>query len=117
MLLDFWSTTCGYCRRAKPEVNEMAERFGPEGLVVLEVTNETRSKVERWAESMKKSKMKADTGRIYLDTMGTATSTLRVQGNPTFVLISPEGRIVARISGYKPNLLAATVADYMKTRP
>jgi peroxiredoxin len=38
VLLDFWSTWCGPCKSSIPWFNQLYEKYGPEGFVVLGVS-------------------------------------------------------------------------------
>lgn len=35
VLMDFWATWCSPCKRAAPHIQDLADRYGDEGLVVL----------------------------------------------------------------------------------
>lgn len=37
-LIDIWATWCGPCRQEIPHLNEMHDKFGPEGLIVLGIS-------------------------------------------------------------------------------
>ncbi|HET7712906.1 MAG TPA: redoxin domain-containing protein [Thermoanaerobaculia bacterium] len=42
VMLDFWATWCKPCIAMYPEMREWASQFGPEGLVILGITNHSR---------------------------------------------------------------------------
>lgn len=42
VLLDFWATWCKPCIEMYPEMRKWVEQFGPQGLVVLGITNHSR---------------------------------------------------------------------------
>jgi len=37
-LIDVWATWCGPCRQEIPHLNEMHDKFGPEGLIVIGIS-------------------------------------------------------------------------------
>ncbi|MBL8218128.1 MAG: TlpA family protein disulfide reductase, partial [Bryobacterales bacterium] len=52
VLLQFWTTWCGYCRRDQETVDDLAKEFEAKGLVVLAVNvGESRKKVKQYLDS------------------------------------------------------------------
>ena len=46
LVVEFWATWCGPCLKSIPHINEMYQSFQDQGLVVVGVSDEKRSKVE-----------------------------------------------------------------------
>ena len=94
VLLNFWATWCGPCRKELPHLEKLHQRFSGDGLVVLGVSDE-----------------KADESRAFLEEHGITFPTLnddaaevfrryRVTAIPTTLVIGPDGRLRERIEGY-----------------
>jgi peroxiredoxin len=88
LLLVFWNTWCPDCRRELPEINKLAEQFGPKGLQVLAVNtaiNDSESKTRAYWE---KYGYVFPTGFDHYFEVGQAFS---VRGVPTIFLIDAKG--------------------------
>lgn len=46
LLVEFWATWCGSCIVQLPHMQEVYKEFGPKGLLVLALTDESREEVE-----------------------------------------------------------------------
>ena len=90
ILIDFWATWCGPCRKAIPELNEFAKKFGKK-LVVIGISDETAAKVKE---------MKEPNIEYYsaVDTKGVMKKALGVKGIPHVILIDPKG--IVRWEGF-----------------
>lgn len=86
ILVDFWATWCGPCKKAIPELNEFQKAF-KEKLVVIGISDEQAIKVERFAYPPIEY-FKA------IDTQKRMFSQLQIRGIPHVILISPEGNVV-----------------------
>ena len=112
VMIDFWATWCGPCKRAIPEVNKWAEKYKDQ-MVVIGLSDEPEAKVRN---------MKTPVIEYYsvIDTQGRFKKIFQVSGIPHVVLIDPQG--VVRWQGF-PSLaghqlteevLEATFAKYGK---
>jgi thiol-disulfide isomerase/thioredoxin len=89
VLLDFWATWCGPCRRSIPELNAIHSRFS-DRLVVIGLSNETEEEVRRMKEP-------GIDYTVAIDTKHRTESEVGVRGIPHTMLIDPKG--VVRFEG------------------
>lgn len=109
ILLDLWSSGCGPCIMALPEMGEIAEKY-KDRLQVVSITTDT-DKV--WREASVRHTMswhnwsdgKQDTGIYAHYDQG---------GIPNYTLISPEGMIIDRWMGYGQGSLRQKIAEHLK---
>lgn len=102
VLIDFWATWCGPCKKAIPDMNEFQEVF-EEDLVVIGISDESKEKVLK----QRNPKIKYYSA---IDTQKTMKKALQVRGIPHCILINPDGVVVWE--GYpllKGNELTTTV--------
>ncbi|MGL5683168.1 MAG: TlpA family protein disulfide reductase [Marinifilaceae bacterium] len=90
VLVDFWATWCGPCRKAIPELNELQKTF-KDKLVVIGISDETAEKVKAMSEPI----IEYYSG---IDKAGTMKKALDVRGIPHVILIDPQG--IVRWEGY-----------------
>lgn len=90
MLIDYWATWCGPCRKAIPELNEIQKKFSKD-LVVIGISDEPAEKVK----AMKDPVIEYANG---IDTKKTMSDQLEIKGIPHVILIDPQG--IVRWEGY-----------------
>jgi cytochrome c biogenesis protein CcmG, thiol:disulfide interchange protein DsbE len=113
VLLHFWATWCPPCRAELPEMNKLAVKLAGEKnakLTFLAVCVSDKEKSR--ADFMKKNNYTFTGG---LDKDGSIAGKYAVQGIPTSILISPDGKIEKiRVGAMSPSGLADFISAYEK---
>jgi len=90
ILIDFWATWCGPCRKAIPELNEFQKTFKDQ-LIVIGISDEPAEKVK----AMKEPAIEYYNG---IDSKKSMSGILQIQGIPHVILIDPKG--IVRWEGF-----------------
>jgi thiol-disulfide isomerase/thioredoxin len=112
LLLDFWSSGCGPCIMAIPEMGALQQKY-VDKLTIVSLSSDTE---KTWKAASARHKMiwknwsdKKQTGGLYAQ--------YGVRGIPHYVLISPEGKMVDTWSGYGKGSLLQKLRPYMYPKP
>lgn len=110
ILLDFWSSGCGPCIMALPEMKEIHKQY-KDRLAMVSLSSDTKN---RWAAASAEHKM---TWQNLSDLKQSAGLYAKygVRGIPNYVLISPEGKIMKMWSGYGEGSLKLKMRRYLDT--
>lgn len=95
VLIDFWATWCPPCKKELPVLEKLHRDFKDEGLVVLGISDENKTTIEKF---LKENKL---TFPILLDQGGKVAQLYKVQAIPRVILIDKKGKIVKDITGYE----------------
>lgn len=91
ILLDFWSTGCGPCRRAFPKMREMFKELGGDKFDIVGVPV--------WEDASLSREMIREGGLDWANILGTGDAAANLYGVtyvPTYLLIDPDGTICMR---------------------
>ncbi len=96
VLLNFWATWCGYCRKERPHLNAVYNEYKDKGLVVLSVsTDRSVDKVKNYLK-----KIPADF-LVLSDSDGKVAAKYGIRGFPSSFLIDSKGSVVNSFVGYR----------------
>lgn len=88
VLLDFWDTWCGPCRKELPVLTSLEKAWAPKGFVVVRITDEPREDIQAFLKKTQQSFPTLVNGEGVFKAFG-------VVGIPTLVLIARGGKIVS----------------------
>ena len=96
VLLDFWASWCGPCRRANPHVVEVYNKYKDKGFDVFSVSLDKQDGKEKWVQAIKQDGLVWDNHVSDLQYWNSApAATYGVRGIPKTFLIGRDGKIVA----------------------
>jgi thiol-disulfide isomerase/thioredoxin len=105
VLLDFWASWCGPCKKSMPILEKLHEHYKGKGLVVLGIdVNEKRETVENF---LKTSPMPYP---VIMGDEGGIPAAYGVTAFPTFVMIGADGKIVSHQIGLNEPALTGIAA-------
>ncbi len=114
VLLDFWATWCPPCRRSIPELVQLQDRYGDQGLVILGISlDEPARASDRYLQSFKEKNrmnypiLRAEQG-VVRDYFGDGKMSI-----PTMFVINRDGEIVDRHVGFVPGALEESLAEVL----
>ena len=88
MVLEFWATWCGPCRKSIPHLNEIYKKYQEKGLLAVGVTDEDRPTVDAF---LKKMEMNYS---VAIDDDGALERSFGITGIPHAMLVDKTGKIV-----------------------
>jgi len=100
VLLDFWGSWCGPCRRTHPKLVELHAKYGNKNFDILGLASERDTDGVAWKEAIEKGGL--TWRQVNLTTNETGADVLKnynVFGFPTKILVGPTGEIIVTYVG------------------
>ncbi|MFQ3610519.1 MAG: TlpA disulfide reductase family protein [Fimbriimonadales bacterium] len=98
VLLDFWATWCGPCRRALPHTQKLAQKYAKEAHVLAVNLREDAETVRAFLQQNNFN------FTVLMDTNGEVARSYGVRGIPHFVIVDARGRISFEQVGFGPGI-------------
>ena len=107
VLVQFWTTWCGYCRRDQPAVEEIVKKYSANDLTVLCVAvGQSRGTVTKYLDQSPRS------CKVVINDDTNLPAVFGVEGFPKYVVLDKEGKVAGEQEGAGgEDSLAALLAD------
>ena len=108
ILIDFWSSGCGPCIMAIPEMGELASTY-KDKLHIVSISTDNK---KTWERASKEHPM---TWNNWNDLKGNAGlyASYDQRGIPNYTLVSPEGIVLEQWTGYGKGSLEKKIGEYL----
>jgi len=98
LLVDFWASWCGPCRKAIPRLKTIYEKYNAKGFEILGISIDKDEKA--WRKALTEEAMPWK--QVLSPDMNVTMKTYNFYGIPTLFFVDKEGNIIAKTSGFSP---------------
>jgi peroxiredoxin len=99
VILDFWATWCGPCRKGIPDLIELKKEFGKMGVEIIGISVDKKEDMEVVKSFVKDQKMNYPV--VYADSK-VSSDYGGIDSIPTSVIIDKKGNIISQYVGLHP---------------
>lgn len=100
VLVDFWASWCGPCRKAIPKLKELYTEYKDKGFEILSVSVDTDHSA--WKRAMSEEAM--PWAQVVSPNKEKTLNDFMIQGIPTLFLLDKDGKIIEKFTGYSSRL-------------
>ena len=94
VLIDFWASWCGPCRRENPNVVALYNKYHPKGFEIMGVSLDSNR--DKWIQAIEADKLTWNHISDLKGWQSVAAQTYMVSSIPQTILIDPQGKIVEK---------------------
>ncbi len=99
VIVDFWASWCGPCKRALPILKELHQDYKDKGVVIVAVSlDESKADMDGY---LKKNPLPF---AILRDTKGQLAEKAHVEGIPATFILGPDGKVIEAHTGFSPSM-------------